>query len=232
MSTSVLTQPARSNNYTDVRRHLNIPLAHAQIAIGSGNHNVVSGPISTPTLRRTRPECTKLQLYDRYSQQMLVLACMFVGCVLVCKNDQNSPVRLSSVGTSALAINGFNDQPVMRIPLMVATITSWFTLAALFLSSMQVHSLDQLEWVRPLHFFIRRHLTVQLGTHETNPHVSCWILGPVWPRVYRRVSGIRLGRDGMRCRLPHGRGTRGTGPSRRRRRGRIGLDMLCATNSH
>src|SRR5260221_680414 len=84
----------------------------------------------------------------------------------------NSSGFPSSVGTSALAINGFNDQPPMRIPLMVATIASWFTLASLFLSSMQVH--DQLEWVRPLHFLVRRHLiAVRLGTHETRSHVSC-----------------------------------------------------------
>ena len=91
MSTSVLTQPTRSNNYTDVRRHLSISLAHSQTAISSSNQSVVqSGPISTPTLRRTRPECTKLQLYDRYSQQMLVLACMFVGCVLVRNGAENN----------------------------------------------------------------------------------------------------------------------------------------------
>ena len=59
---------------------------------------------------------------------------------------------LASVGTSALSINGFVDQPAMRVPLIVATIAAWFTVALVFLSSLQVYSLERHELVR--HFLL------------------------------------------------------------------------------
>lgn len=83
---------ARPDDSADRRHHPSIPLAHAQPTMSTrpgsnSSHDLVSGPMPTPP--RTRRENAKLQLYDRYSQQMLVLACMFVGCVLVRNGAQN-----------------------------------------------------------------------------------------------------------------------------------------------
>ena len=82
----------RANDNADRRHDPSIPLAHAQPAMSTrpcsnSSHDLVSGPMPTPP--RTRRESAKLQLYDRYSQQMLVLACMFVGCVLGRNGAQN-----------------------------------------------------------------------------------------------------------------------------------------------
>jgi len=83
---------------------------------------------STPALREETPGLpypgsVELQWFDRYSHLMVVLACMFVV-----------------VGISSLSINRFDAQPAMRVPLVVATIAAWFTLALLFQSSLQVCS--------------------------------------------------------------------------------------------
>ena len=98
MSTLILAQRARPDDDADVQRRPSIPLAPSQTTTStspgpSSNRNVVSGPITAPststtalgkTLPRTpRRESAKSQLYERCSQQMLVIACMFVGCVLV-----------------------------------------------------------------------------------------------------------------------------------------------------
>lgn len=96
MSTPALAQHARLDDDPDVRRRPGAPLVHAQMTImspgPSSNRNVVSGPITAPStsttqlgriLPRSPREGAKLQLYDRCSQQILVIACMFVGCVLV-----------------------------------------------------------------------------------------------------------------------------------------------------
>jgi len=122
----------------DVRCRLSFPLAHAQTTTSLNDSSLVSARITIRSTSAAPPleeilrfDSVALQCFDRCSQQILALACLLVG-----------------VGTTALSINGFDDQPAMRVPLIVATIAAWFTVALVFLSSLRVCSLKKHELAR------------------------------------------------------------------------------------
>jgi len=157
---------------------------------------------STPTPREEtlglpRADSVELQWFDRYSQLMVVLACTFVG-----------------VSTSALAINGFDDHPAVRVPLVITTITAWFTLALLFQTSLQVYSLKKHEWRRikrilmfPGGFLILSGLTFVitfLASTWTQKEcdLNCRTAGGVVERVL--VTVVMVGGSGLICVVQRG----------------------------
>ena len=193
MSNPLLTRP---DDNADRRHHPSISLAHAQPRMSTrpgsnSSHDPVSAPMPTPP--RAHRESAKLQLYDRYSQQMLVLACMFVGCVLVRNGAQNRPLTHLSPVSGPLHWRSMASTTNQR-----CEFRSWSLLSRPG-SRSRLSSCPRCTSARssssngsvPCHFLVRHYLTaVQLGTHETHSHVSRRIFGPLRPRVYRRLPGV------------------------------------------
>jgi len=87
----------------------------------------------------------------------------------------------------------------MQIPLVIATISTWFTLALLLLSLPQVYLFQEHEQVRHILLLsIGFHLIAyRLDAHETDSRVPSRISGPVWPCICRHFSGSSLDLEGM-----------------------------------
>lgn len=90
MSTPITVQRTRFDDNAEVRWRLSHPLVHAQTTgTGPSRSSLVGAWVTIHSTSATplpeeilRLDSVELQWFDRYSQQILVLACMLVGCVL------------------------------------------------------------------------------------------------------------------------------------------------------